>query len=94
MIGHNICGKFPVLHKNAFVWGCLDCVCGCLDGVWKESESVWGCISTKSVGKQIILGQDIQILSFIPVLCIAQNCLCLGVSGLCLRGVWMVCVGV
>ena len=27
------------------------------------SESVWGCINTKSVGKQIILGHDTQILS-------------------------------
>ena len=82
-IGHNI--KFPVLHKNVFVWGCLDCVCGCLDGVWMGSESVWGCINTKYVGKQIILGHDTQILSFIPVPCIAYKCLCLGVSGLCLR---------
>ena len=49
------------------------------------SESVWGCINTKYVGKQIILGHDTQILSFIPVPCIAYKCLCLGVSGLCLR---------
>ena len=49
------------------------------------SESAWGCINTKSVGKQIILGHDTQILSFIPVPCIAYKCLCLGVSGLCLR---------
>ena len=47
------------------------CVFGCLDDVWKESENVWGCISTKSVGKQIISGQDTQILAFIPLSCIA-----------------------
>ena len=40
-------------------------------GVWMGSESVWGCINTKSVGKQIILGHDTQILSFIRVPCIA-----------------------
>ena len=48
---------------SSLYWGCLDCVSGCLDGVWMQSESVWGCIDTKSVGKQIILGHDTQILS-------------------------------
>ena len=57
-------GKFSVLHRNAFVWGCLDCVSGCLDVVWMGYESVWVCISTKSVGKQIILGQDTLCLLF------------------------------
>ena len=41
------------------------------EGVWMGSECVWGCINTKYVGKQIILGHDTQILSFIPVPCIA-----------------------
>ena len=51
------------------------------------SENVWGCINTKSVGKQIILGHDTQILSFIPVPCIAEKT---PMSW----GVWMVSVGV
>ena len=67
IIGHYILGKFPVLHKTAFFWGCVDCVCGCQDGVWMGSESVWGFINTKTVCKQIILGHDTQILSFLPV---------------------------
>ena len=50
------------------------------------SESVWGCINTKSVGKQIILGHDTQILSFIPVPCIALKTPMPG-------GVWIVSAG-
>ena len=70
-IGHYIKGKFSVLHKNTFVWRCLVCVSGCLDVVWMGFESVLGCINTKSVDKEIIIGHGTQILSFIPVPCIA-----------------------
>ena len=42
-------------------------------GVCMGFESVWGCINTKSFGKQIILGHDTQILSFIAVPCIAEK---------------------
>ena len=54
-------------------------------GVWMGSESVWGCINTKSFGKQIILGHDTQILSFIPGYCIKMP-----MPG----GVWIVSEGV
>ena len=47
------------------------------------SEGVWGGTNTKSFGKNIF-GYDSQILHFLPVPCIAQQCLCLGVSELCL----------
>ena len=36
-----------------------------------EHYTVWGCNDSKSVGKQIILGHDTLILSFIRVPCIA-----------------------
>ena len=68
------------------------CVFGCLDDVWKESENVWGCISTKSVCKQIISGKTLRycLLFRCPVLhrkAIAWGCLdC--VWG-CLDGVWV-----
>ena len=52
------------------------------------SESIWGCINTKSVGKQIILGHDTQILSFIHVPCIAYKCPYLGVW-IVSEGVWI-----
>ena len=60
---------------------CLGVFGWCLDGVWIRSESVWGCINTKSVGNNIVLDHDTQILPFILVPCITLKGLCLGVSG-------------
>ena len=74
--------RCPVLHKNAYAWGCLDCVLGCLDVVWMGSESVWECINTRMSGYQDVaitnplakfeLGRT-WILPFLPVPSIAKN---------------------
>ena len=64
-IQDTICIKTPVS------WLCLGVFGWCLDGVWIRSESVWGCIKTKSVGNNIVLDHDTQILPFILVPCIA-----------------------
>ena len=49
------------------------------------SESVWGCINTKYVGKEIILGHDTQIFYSGALYCIKMPMS---------RGVWIVSEGV
>ena len=59
---------------------CLRVSGRCLDGVWEclgrhQYQICW---------QKYILGHDTQILHFLPVPCIAQKCICFGVSELCL----------
>ena len=86
------------MYKNADVWWCLDCVWGCLDGVWMvsgwcldgvwiRSESVWGCINTKSVGNNITSWYS-DIASYSGALYCIKRPLC-GDVWIVSGGVWM-----
>ena len=59
----------------------------CLDGVWIRSESVWGCINTKSVGNNITSWYS-DIASYSGALYCIKRPLC-GDVWIVSGGVWM-----
>jgi len=83
----------PVLHKMPLYWG-VWIVSG---DVWMGSESVWGCIDTKSVGKNLYRSWQLRYSLFFQCPLIRKDAYVWGVSGWCLwvsDGVWIISGGV
>ena len=66
--------RCPVLHKNAYAWGCLDCVCGVSGWCLWVSGSYLG-VSSRCLGeyrchinrKALNKSRFTKLLSFLPV---------------------------
>ena len=86
----------PVLHKNAYAWGCLDCVCGVSGWCLWVSGSYLG-VCGRCLGeyrchinrKQLNRSCHIKLLPFLH----SQKVLNFGVSVGCLEDVWKVSGG-
>ena len=84
----SICIKTQMSGGVLIVSGGVWMVSGwCLDGVWIRSESVWGCINTKSVGNNITSWYS-DIASYSGALYCIKRPLC-GDVWIVSGGVWM-----